>query len=100
MQYHENIIFDVTLKDRPLINNCSSVHADAQVHYNNFQVEETIVDITTKDRPVIKKKDGRNCPQNPTNGDVSQFVDGFNGCLHMDLRNIGSEHVLIVMKNN
>jgi len=65
------------------MNNRSPLHADSKVVYysNTSQEDQTIVDTTAKTRSLVIKQDGMIYPKNPTNGYVSQFTDGFDGCL-------------------
>ena len=52
------------------------------LHFKNTpQAEATIKDEVSKERPLVKDRDGRNVPQNSSNGYVSQYADGLDGCL-------------------
>ena len=52
------------------------------MHFNNaYQVDKTIQTEINKERSLVKGRDGRLYPKNPMNDYISQYADGFNGCL-------------------
>ena len=55
-------------------------------HHSSSSAEQTIVthsnpEAMVNERPLAVKKDGFSYPQNPTNGYISRWRDGFRGCL-------------------
>ena len=68
--------------------NTDRVHNNtvAQSHHTGSFAEQTIIahsnlEAKVNERPLVVKKDGHSYPDNPTDGYVSRWRDGFFGCL-------------------